>query len=116
MNPDYDIEVIRSSLYSGEIDDTVNFIKKSLIKYERVYKIEKNENFKKHINVLNGMMSVLEGKSTTVQLKNIMKENYIYGEEDADKFLDSLIYIFDFCIDRYNIRWPSFDGKRCDDL
>lgn len=116
MNPDYDIEVIRSSIYSGEIDDTVNFIKKSLRNYERIYNMGKKEKFHKHIKVLNGMMSVLEGKITTDQLKNIILENYVYGEEEKKKFVDSLIYTIDFCIDRYNIRWPSFDGKRCDDL
>ncbi len=116
MNPDYDIEVIRSSIYSGEIDDTVNFIKKSIVKYERAYNVRKQENFLKHINVLKGMMSVLEGNSNTDQLKSLILNNYVYGEEDEEKFVDNLIYTFDYCIDRYNIRWPSFDGKRCDDL
>ncbi|MCL4346028.1 MAG: hypothetical protein M1375_02190 [Candidatus Thermoplasmatota archaeon] len=116
MNPDYDIEVIRSSLLSGEIDDTVNFIKSRMKKYARIFNINRNNRFEKHLEILAEMIKVLEGKETTDEFRARLLSDYIYNEDDREAFVESLIYTFDYCIDRYNIKWPSFDGKRCDDL
>ena len=116
MNPQYDLEVIRSAILSGEIDDAAKLIQKNMKKYERAYNITKKEIFREHMSILNDMMLVLEGKKGTDELRDKMLKMRIYGEDDYEAFVNSFIYILDYCLDRYNVRWPSFDGKRCDDL
>ena len=47
-----------------------------------------------------------------------MTGNYVYETEDGnmENFVNSFSCMVYYSIDRYNIHYPKYDGKRCGDL
>ena len=118
MNPMYDLYVIESALLSGEVDDAVNLIEKNRKMYGHVEKENGMDMLKGHMRVLNAVMSALENSISVDQFMGIMKKNYVYSTEDGnmENFVNSFSYMVYYSIDRYNIHYPEYDGKRCGDL
>ena len=118
MNPLYDLYVIESALLSGEVDDAVNIINKNRKLYGHVEKQEGMSNLKRHMRVLNGIMDALENNIGIDNFRETMTGNYVYETEDGnmENFVNSFSYMVYYSIDRYNIHYPKYDGKRCGDL
>ena len=45
-----------------------------------------------------------------------MNSNFVYDVDDKEGFLKNFIYHLYYAADRYNVRFPEFNGKRCGDL
>ncbi len=118
MNPLYDLYVIESALLSGEVDDAVNLISRNRKKYGHVEKQEGMSELKGHMRVLNGIMDALENNLAIDGFRELMTNNYVYRTEDGnmENFVNAFSYMVYYSIDRYNIRYPEYDGKRCGDL
>ena len=39
-----------------------------------------------------------------------------FGEDAATEYLSNMVYYLRIMLDRYNVRMPAFDAKRCGDL
>ena len=118
MNLNLDLEIIKSALLFGDVDDAMSRLDKSIqgIEYEnRVTREKKNT---KELEFLTQLKQLLEGKISMDDFKSRVDASGIdidssnlYGEDT----LQSLYYMLELVTDRYNIKYPSFDGKRCDD-
>jgi hypothetical protein len=116
MNPLYDLEVIDSAVLSGEIDDSMNLIVKQLEKVQHQYNLTKNEKWRSHSKVLLAIQEYLEGKSNINAVREILENNFVYDVDEKMAFIDNFTYHLFYSVDRYNVRFPQFNGKRCGDL
>ncbi len=116
MNPLYDLEIIESAVMSGEIDDAMNLIKRRKNFIQTEINISGSEKLRSHLKVLSSIESYLMDSEDFEKLKIVMYTNYVYGEEDKEGFLENFLYHLYYSKDRYNVRYPYYDGKRCDDL
>ncbi|MCY0851689.1 MAG: hypothetical protein OWQ34_02995 [Thermoplasma acidophilum] len=116
MNANLNMDVIRSALLAGEIDDAYKVIfnaRKRLELYKSTTGDSRYDPYYEFISILD---DVVRGRRSWKELKA-----YIDGNMDVlSKFIDpdflrSFPYYLFFSIDRYNVRFPYFDGKRCDD-
>lgn len=116
MNPLYDLEVIDSAVLSGEIDDAMKLIQKKIKSLQNAENISKNERIKSHLRVMQSISDFLTGKIDIDTVKSVMNSNFVYDVDDKEGFLKNFIYHLYYAADRYNVRFPEFNGKRCGDL
>lgn len=120
LKAELDFEIIKSALLSGEVDDATNWITKAMRKIEIYRKITKKTKYDARYRFLESLMSFLSGDLNADELRTSIEKipdvrGIFVDPEEFDSFLDSLLYFTRLTKDRYNIRYPGFDGKRCDD-
>lgn len=120
MNPHLDIEIIKSALLAGEPDDAVARIEHSMKKIKELQRMTRTDRYSKYYGFLENLLSLLKGEKTLEEFKSYTSANgsldVIFDRsEESRYYLDSLLYYLEYTIDRYNIRFPQYDGKRCDD-
>lgn len=112
------MEIIKSALLFGDVDDAMERLDKSISNIEYRNRINQDKRNMKELMFLNDLRLLLEGKITLKDFKSKVDalgidfdNSKLYGEDT----FQSLYYMLELVIDRYNIKYPSFDGKRCDD-
>lgn len=120
LKAEIDFELIRSSLLAGEIDDTIAWVKKAMRKMEIYRRVTKSSKYDARYRFLQSLMKYLSGETGKAEFREEVHK--IPGIRDAfvphdeyDEFMDSFMYFTGLAVDRYNVRYPEFDGKRCDD-
>ncbi|AKA48808.1 hypothetical protein IX51_06470 [uncultured archaeon] len=120
LKAELDVEVIKSALLAGEVDDAADWIRKAMHRIEIYRRVTKKSKYDARYRFLESLMGYLSGDFRLDELrKNIEKipgvRDMFVDPEEFRTFLDSFLYYVQLSADRYNIRYPSFDGKRCDD-
>lgn len=115
-----DMEIIKSAIIYGDLDDAMAVVKgrlKSLSYSLKGKPSRKKSEYSQFLSdlekLLSGNISLDDFKGATEKLDTLMDSLDITG--DRENFLASFYYLLEYSLDRYNIRYPSFDGKRCDD-
>ena len=115
-----DMEIIKSALIYGDIKDAISVIrrrKRSVqlsLKYQKSAKLEALKSFLTSLeDLLKGEISLSDFRKNVSSLANLGSTLDMTGE--TDEYFESLYYLLELAIDRYDIRYPVYDGKRCDD-
>jgi hypothetical protein len=121
MNILTDLEIIRSAVLSGEIDDAWLRIKARKEKYGFAYTMTHKEKYKIAAEFLSRIENILSGKDSIESLADVTLSIGSCGfpqfeEEAAKEYLSNLAFYLRIMLDRYNVRMPAFDAKRCGDL
>ena len=121
MNILTDLEIIRSAVLSGEISDAWSRIEKRIEKYRFAYSITHKERYKIAAEFLTHFKNILSGKDSIESLSYLASPigscGFSQFEEDAAReYLSNLAFYLRIMLDRYNVRMPAFDAKRCGDL
>jgi hypothetical protein len=121
MNILADLEIIRSALLSGEISDAWSRIRKQAEKYRFAYSITHNERYKIAEELLTNIGNILSGKGSVESLVDMAPiiGNCGFLEFDFDtakEYLANLVFYMRIMLDRYNVKMPAYDAKRCGDL
>jgi hypothetical protein len=116
MNPLFDLELIESAVLSGEVDDAMNLIRKRKKSLPGIINAYKSEKFRSHLKVILGIEGYLEDRETFDSMLSILETNFVYDVDDREGFISNFTYHLYYSKDRYNVRFPHFEGKRCDDL
>jgi hypothetical protein len=116
-----DLEIIRSAVLSGEINDAWSRIEKRTEKYKFAYSITHKEKYRIAAEFLSHIGNVLSGKDSIQSLPGMAATigNCGFSQFDYDaakEYLSNLAFYFLIMMDRYNVRMPAFDAKRCGDL
>lgn len=115
-----DLEIIKSAIIYGDLDDAMEIIRRR--QKSLSYYLKKNPKDKQatYSNFLSSLESLLKGEISLDAFRE--KVGSLHGlpelmdiTGDTSEILDSLYYLLEYSIDRYNVRYPEFDGKRCDD-
>ncbi len=121
MNIDSDMEIIKSALIYGDMDDAENIIQKRIVEMKFLLKRHKNQIYQSYLSFLQALDSLLrvqiDLESFKQQVGNIHGiENLLEGNAGEHGYLSSLFYLLQLSMDRYNVAYPKYDMKRCDDL
>lgn len=121
MNIDSDMEIIKSALIYGDLDDAENIIQKRIVEMKFLLKRRKNQICQSYLSFLQALDSLLklqiDHESFKQQVGNIHGiENLLEGNAGEHGYLSSLFYLLQLSMDRYNVAYPKYDMKRCDDL
>ncbi len=112
MNIEDVLEVFKASMVEGEIDNAYNIIDENMKLYHKKNKVV-NENF------MNILIKSMRGEISPDELYNTLidqKYNVFKFIENYDEYIKSLTEIIIYSLNRYNIKYPVFDSKRCNDL
>ena len=115
MNPVVDLEIIKSALLYGEPTDAMNRIESSLRRIKRLEDIGEKL-YTDHILFLTKMREYLQGNISSTDLHDFLMKKNIFRIEDYESFVENFVYFCQYSRDRYNLRFPDYDSKRCDDL
>lgn len=120
LKPELDIEIIRSALLAGEVDDAENWIKGAMGKIEIYRRVTKKDTYDSRYRFLEELQNCLSGKISVSAFREVVQNipgirEIFVPPEEFSTFLDNFIYYLNYTVDRYNIELPGFDGKRCDD-
>lgn len=115
MNPVVDLEIIKSALLYGEPTDAMERIESSLRRLKRFADIGGRQ-YPDHILFLTKMKEYLQGNISSSDLGEFLMEKNIFQIEDYKSFVENFVYYCEYSRDRYNLKFPDFDSKRCDDL
>lgn len=120
MDPSLDMEIVKSAILFGDVDDAYSRIRKSMERIEIRKKMTTSTKFDSYYNFLEllsdlfkGTISFSDFREKVSKIKGI--DTMFDRSEEAGNYLSSLLYFLEYSIDRYNVRYPSYDGKRCDD-
>ncbi len=115
-----DLEIIKSAIIYGDLEDAMAVVRgrqKALsrsLKDNPSRKVSEYSQFLGDLEqLLKGNMPLAEFSESASKLTTLLDSLDITG--DRENFLASLFYMLEYSLDRYNVRYPSFDGKRCDD-
>lgn len=120
MRENVDLEIIKSAiLFGGDIDDAMARIR-SATAWAQMMARDHPERLR-HVRYLEALTIVrefLEGKIGVEDMRQRMLGLGDLFEEigEGKDGLQYLTYILEFVRDRYNVRYPRYDMKRCDDL
>ena len=112
MNTEDVIEIFKISIVDGDVNNAYRIVEKSMEKYEK-----RGEGIKKEF--MEYLIKGLKGELTTDEISNVLsddKYNIFPYIRDYKGYIFSLIDAMKYSINRYNINYPDFDAKRCDDL
>ena len=120
MDPHLDMEIIKSALLAGEPDDAVSRIESSLKKIRNIQRMTKTDKYSKYYEFLENLLSLLRGEKSLDEFREYTTSDGVLDtlfdrSSESKDYLGSLLYFLEYSIDRYNIRFPEYDGKRCDD-
>ncbi len=116
-----ELEIIRSALLSGEIDDALSRVSRKMIKLEELYSHTKEEKYRVALDLLKRVHgSIVAGtdpKEILECVPALKKAGFVqFGTEEAATYLENLAYYITIMRDRYSISKDNFDSKRCGDL
>ncbi|PYB68016.1 hypothetical protein DMB44_05805 [Thermoplasma sp. Kam2015] len=116
MNGNLNMDVIRSALLAGEIDDAYKVIFNAKKRIELYKSTTGDSRYDVYYGFISLIDEVVKGRRSWKDLRSYTDENFekLSAYVDPD-FLESFPYYLFFSIDRYNVRFPYYDGKRCDD-
>lgn len=115
-----DIEILKSAIIYGDLDDAMALIRKRKESLSYVQKRKPSQKVIEYSEFLDSLESLLRGEMTLEGFKSTLEgmhtiEALLDISGDETKLLDSLYYLLEYSLDRYNVSYPSYDGKRCDD-
>lgn len=120
LKVELDVEVIRSSMLAGEVDDAVAWIEKAIRNSEIYEKVTGKKKLVPRVSFLREVRRYLAGESSIAELREAIEKiplirSSVVEPDNFGEFLDNFLYIIQFAADRYNVKYPDFVGKRCDD-
>ena len=116
-----DFEVINSALIYGEPSVAVDLIERKTRELRNLRRMSGNPKGKydDHIDLLELYGSAIRGEISvdefSVKLERIPNLRNMLEVENLDFAISSISYYLRLSLDRYNIRYPEYDSKRCDD-
>lgn len=116
-----ELEIIRSALLSGEIDDALSRISRKRRKAERLYSLTKEEKYRAVLELLDSVRGAIEGGTDPAAIMKCLPDlesaGFVqFGHDEAEQYLKNLVYYITIMRDRYEISKQGFDAKRCGDL
>ncbi|HLH86060.1 MAG TPA: hypothetical protein VKU79_04270 [Thermoplasmataceae archaeon] len=121
MTIESDIEMIRSALLYGDADDAYRMITEAYertrisLRYRATERLSSYNSFLQRLrDVLEGRLSI-DGFRAYLEHGGVMGKLYRMPDEDR-RIMEGFLYQVELSLDRYNIRYPRFDMKRCGDL
>ncbi len=115
-----DMEIIKSAIIYGDLDDAVSVVKGrqralsyALKRKPSIKNTEYSEFLQNLENLLQGQITLSQFREKTVVLSAFL--DYLDITGDRENLFSSFFYLLEYSLDRYNVRYPQFDAKRCDD-
>lgn len=121
MNVITDLEIVRSALMFGEIDDAESRIGRKILSYSTAFAATKKQKYEAALNLLRRLDDILRGKEPCHSILEFAgqmgKAGFPQiGPDEASEYLENMVYYLKIMTDRYNIKFPDFNAKRCSDL
>ncbi len=115
MKFETELEIIRNGLLSGDLDDAVSRLKKDIAETSS----RQDEAGKLANSAFRQIEETLEGKAKPDNFLKGMTERQSFilfsDRRETEEILKLYRYVLWYSIDRYNVRYPKYDGKRCGD-
>jgi hypothetical protein len=112
MNTEDVIEIFKMSLVNGDVNNAYRILDKNA-------KLYKKKGLKEKEEFMEYLMDTLKGKIGIEDLYKIYsdeKYNIFPFIRDYKEYIFALLDIIKYSMNRYNIKYPEFDSKRCGDL
>ena len=115
-----DIEIIKSAIMYGDIGDAVSLIDDRLRSFSRYESDRKNDKKQRYAKFLKYLKDTLSGNISVDEFREIVETNaydswFSQDSSAIKQFLDSFCYFLNISIDRYDVKYPVYDEKRCND-
>ncbi len=109
------MDVIRSALMAGEIDDAFKVIWNAINRIQYIKDTTNTNKYDVYLAFLNNLLEVIRGHKEAKSIDLFIDQNPDIKKLIDPSFLEGFPYFLAYATDRYNVRFPYFDGKRCDD-
>ncbi|WP_337860064.1 hypothetical protein [Ferroplasma sp.] len=112
MNAEDVIEIFKMSVVNGDVNNAYSIVDKNM-------KLYKKKGLKNKEEFMQYLINTLKGEIDPEDLYKIYsddKYNIFPFIRDYKEYIFALVDIIKYSMNRYNIKYPEFDGKRCDDL
>lgn len=115
-----DIEIIKSAILYGDIGDAMSLIDHRLEALRRYESDRNNDKKQKYAKFLKYLRDVFSGNISVDQFREIVESNaydtwFSQDSSVVKQFLDSFCYFLRISMDRYDVKYPVYDEKRCND-
>jgi hypothetical protein len=112
MNTEDVVEIFKISIVNGDVNNAYRIV-------ERNMKIYGKKGLKNDEEFMGYLIKTIKGKMSPEDLFKILSDeryNIFPYIRDYKGYIFNLIDTLKYSINRYNITYPKFDAKRCDDL
>ena len=116
-----DLEIVRSALLSGEINDALSRMSRTIRKCDGLYALTKKEKYLALGDLMKKIRSAITEKGDPGSILGVAQEleqaGFVqFDEHDAEEYLKNLVYYITIMKQRYEISSKGFDPRRCGDL
>jgi RNA processing factor Prp31 len=120
MNGLLDLEEIKSYMLMGDVKSSVKWLEKRKTKSKFMFMATKKDRYVVMGEFLNIIEDTIKGRKTIAEAEKEMSSDrfseLVYMVDDRNDLISTFIYYLRYSMDRYNVEYPRFDQKRCDDL
>lgn len=115
-----DMEIIKSAIIYGDLDDAMSLVNRKIKSLGYSLKRKPSVKISEYSTFLTSLKELLEGKLSLNQFRGSVDNLQTLKEEldltgDSSEMMNSLYYLLEYSLDRYNVKFPNYEGKRCDD-
>ncbi len=106
------VEIFKSAIIQGDLNDAYNILERNLNIYTR-------KKWKRRSEMVSMLLKTIKNEITTDELENYlknMKHSFLKNIENYDEYMNSLMESVIYAKNRYNIKYPEFNSKRCNDI
>ena len=114
-----DLDIIKSALLMGDVEDALWKIRSSLKRLARRERTGRCGYCSAYRDLLESIDNYLRGTGSPIVIRNNFHRPELqtfFSEVNTDKLTDTYLFYLEYASDRYAIAYPEFDQKRCDDL
>ncbi|EQB74095.1 MAG: hypothetical protein AMDU4_FER2C00028G0002 [Ferroplasma sp. Type II] len=112
MNTEDVIEIFKASVVNGDVNGAYSILEKNMKLYAK-------KGLKEREEFMQYLLNAMKGEITPEDLYKIYsdeKYNIFPYIRNYKGYIFSLVDTLKYAINRYNIKYPEFDAKRCNDL
>ena len=120
MNGLLDLEEIKSFMLMGDVRSSIKWLERRKIKSKYLFMATKNDRYVEMEKFLGIIEELIKGKISADDAEREMSSDefsdLFYMVDDKKELISAFVYYIRYTRDRYDVDYPRFDQKRCDDL
>lgn len=118
MNILGDFEILKASMLMGDFGDVMWKIRSVRDRVNQRYLETGKEVFGDYVKLLDTLKAVISGDAGISDLRASMHSDAIreqLSDVDVERYTDTFLFFLEYSLDRYNVKYPEFNAKRCND-
>ncbi|MGC8505681.1 MAG: hypothetical protein ACP5NK_03105 [Thermoplasmata archaeon] len=120
MNGLLDLEEVKSFMLMGDVRSSIKWLERRKIKSKYLFMATKKNLYVEMEKFLDIIEELIKGNINADEAESELTSDkfsgLFYMVDNIEELVSAFVYYIQYTMDRYDVEYPGFDQKRCDDL